>query len=52
MKKTKKSKKAKETPKVEEKHQISPSSISFGQEDLNKVVEKINEIIAHLNKVI
>lgn len=31
---------------------ISPLSVSFGNEDMNKVVEKINEIIARLNDVL
>lgn len=31
---------------------ISPLSSSFTNEDMNKVVEKVNEIIAHLNNVL
>ena len=31
---------------------ISPLSASFTSEDMNKVVEKINEIIAHINSVL
>lgn len=42
--------------KVEEiavvKTHINPLSASFGQEDLNKMVDKINEIILHLNSVV
>lgn len=31
---------------------INLLSVSFGQEDLNKMAEKINEIIVHLNNVV
>lgn len=34
------------------KHQIGELSISFGQEDQNKMVDKINEIIRRLNDVV
>lgn len=36
------------TPKKE----IGMLSASFGQEDLNKMVDKINEIILHMNNMI
>jgi hypothetical protein len=31
------------------KSQISPLAVSFGQEDLNRLADKINEIIKFLN---
>ncbi len=49
---TKKTKKVVEIPVEVIKEQISALSLSFGTEDMNKVVEKINEIIASINKVL
>lgn len=34
------------------KQEVGLLSLSFGQEDLNKMVDKINEIIVILNKMI
>ncbi len=31
------------------KQDISPLTASFGQEDLNKLVDKINELVARVN---
>ena len=63
MKKETKPKKPKKIEEVKEelvvvstqppvKVQIAGLAASFGQEDLNKVVDKINEIIRHLNNVL
>lgn len=46
--------KKKEETNEEEVHEqtkpaISPLAVTFGQEDLNKLVEKVNEIIARFN---
>lgn len=41
-----------ETALVVKTNKINPLSTSFSQEDLNKVVDKINEIIGHLNSVL